>query len=94
MFCYRIDTPPHRNAGSTGSLGRSEISTSTKSPSTIRQGGPGAAHENAKTPLEIKKPPDDSHRRRHGSRSTGSGDADEHHAHEPERKGGRSKPAE
>jgi hypothetical protein len=70
------------------------MSTSTKSPSTIRQGGPGAAHENAKAPLEIKKPPADSNRRRHSSRSGGGGEADEHHAHEPERKGGRSKPAE
>lgn len=69
------------------------MSTSTKSPSTIRQGGPGAAHENAKAPLEIKKPPADSNQRRHSSRS-GGGEADEHHAHEPERKGGRSKPAE
>jgi hypothetical protein len=31
------------------------MSTSTKSPSTIRQGGPGASHENAKARLEIKK---------------------------------------
>ena len=28
------------------------MSTSSKSPNTIRQGGPGASHENAKAPLE------------------------------------------
>jgi hypothetical protein len=30
------------------------MSTSTKTPKSIRQGGPGASHENAKAPLEIK----------------------------------------
>jgi len=30
------------------------MSTSTKIPASIRQGGPGASHENAKAPLEIK----------------------------------------
>lgn len=28
------------------------MSTSTKTPNSIRQGGPGASHENAKAPLE------------------------------------------
>lgn len=69
------------------------MSTSTKSPSTIRQGGPGASHENAKAPLEIKKPPADSQRRSHSSRSGGGGEADLHHSHDPERKGGGSRPA-
>lgn len=32
------------------------MSTSTKSRASIRQGGPGAAHENAKARTEIKKP--------------------------------------
>ncbi len=36
------------------------MSTSTKTPASIRQGGPGASHENAKAPLDIKKPPADS----------------------------------
>lgn len=44
------------------------MSTSTKSPSTIRQGGLGASHENAKAPLEIKKPPAVSPRRSHSTR--------------------------
>lgn len=29
------------------------MSTSKKTPASIRQGGPGASHENAKEPLEI-----------------------------------------
>jgi hypothetical protein len=70
------------------------MSTSTKSPSTIRQGGPGASHENAKRPLEIKKPAADSSKRRRSSRSGGGGEADIHHSHEPERKGGGSRPAD
>jgi hypothetical protein len=69
------------------------MSTSTKSPSTIRQGDPGASHENAKAPLEIKKPPADSQRRRYSTRSDGGGEADQHHSHDPERKGGGSRPA-
>src|SRR5437016_3531229 len=35
------------------------MSTSTKTPASIRQRGPGASHENAKAPLQIKKPPPD-----------------------------------
>ena len=35
------------------------MSTSTKTRASIRQGGPGAAHENAKARTEIKKPPAD-----------------------------------
>lgn len=31
--------------------------TSTKIPASIRQGGPGASHENAKAPLESRNPP-------------------------------------
>lgn len=33
------------------------MSTSTKTPASIRQGGPGASHENAKEPLHVEKPP-------------------------------------
>jgi hypothetical protein len=69
------------------------MSTSTKSPSTIRQGGPGASHENAKAPLEIKKPPADSPQRSRSTRSGGGGESDRHHSHDPERKGGGSRPA-
>lgn len=69
------------------------MSTSTKAPQTIRQGGPGASHENAKEPLEIRKPPADEDRRRHARISGGGGERDSHHTHEPERKGGGSRPA-
>jgi hypothetical protein len=68
------------------------MSTSSKSPTTIRQGGPGASHENAKAPLDAKKPaaqPNDQRSRVSG----GGGEADRHHSHEPERKGGGSRPA-
>lgn len=70
------------------------MSTSSKSPSTIRQGGPGASHENAKAPLKIEKPPADSDQRRHSKISGGGGERDEHHGHEPEQKGGRTHPAD
>ncbi len=33
------------------------MSTSTKTPASIRQGGPGASHENARAPLDVNKPP-------------------------------------
>lgn len=68
------------------------MSTSSKNPSSIRQGGPGAAHENAKAPLDVKKPgpvPRDQKSRISG----GGGEADSHHSHESERKGGGSRPA-
>jgi hypothetical protein len=68
------------------------MSTSSKSPSTIRQGGPGASHENAKAPLEVKKPAAQPNDQRSGV-SGGGGEADRHHSHEPERKGGGSRPA-
>lgn len=63
------------------------MSTSTKHPNTIRQGGPGASHENAKAPLEIKKPPADSDRRLKSKVSGGGGEKDKHHSHDPSRKG-------
>ncbi len=54
------------------------MSTSKKTPASIRQGGPGASHENAKKPLEVPKPgaaPDD-----HKSNvSGGGGERDSHH---------------
>lgn len=63
------------------------MSTSSKSPNTIRQGGPGAAHENAKAPLKADKPgPDAGHQ--HSRVSGGGGEADSHHTHDPDMKGG------
>lgn len=64
------------------------MSTSTKTPNSIRQGGPGASHENAKERLHIEKPPADSDRRRHSRVSGGGGERDSHHTHNPEMKGG------
>jgi hypothetical protein len=69
------------------------MSTSRKISTTIRQGGPGASHENAKAPLEIKKPPAVSDRRKKSTVSGGGGEKDSHHRHEPERKGGGTRPA-
>lgn len=66
------------------------MSTSSKSPGTIRQGGPGAAHENAKAPLDPGKPgavPADKPR---SVVSGGGGERDSHHTHAAERKGGGS----
>ena len=59
------------------------MSTSEKHPNTIRQGGPGASHENAKAPLDPKKPdaaPKDGRDRSHSS--SGGGEQDSHHTHD------------
>ena len=64
------------------------MSTSTKTPNNIRQGGPGASHENAKERLHIEKPPAASDRRHHSRVSGGGGERDSHHTHNPEMKGG------
>ncbi|MGY4625184.1 hypothetical protein [Bradyrhizobium sp. USDA 4486] len=65
------------------------MSTSTKTPNSIRQGGPGASHENAKAPLEVKKPAPDP-QRSHSRVSGGGGERDSHHRHDPADKGGRA----
>lgn len=70
------------------------MSTSRKTPASIRQGGPGAAHENAKAPLEVEKPAPDDDRRSHSRVSGGGGERDSHHTHAPESKGGGSRPAD
>jgi hypothetical protein len=63
------------------------MSTSKKSPATIRQGGPGASHENAKAPLQVKKPPPESDLKRRSKVSGGGGERDSHHTHNPSMKG-------
>jgi hypothetical protein len=68
------------------------MSTSKKTPASIRQGGPGASHENAKAPLKIVKPPAADPRRTRSAVSGGGGERDSHHTHDPEKKGG-SRPA-
>ena len=63
------------------------MSTSSKSPNTIRQGGPGASHENANDPLDPKKPgsePKDQRDRSHTS--GGGGEQDSHHTHDARKK--------
>ncbi|KAB0266290.1 MAG: hypothetical protein K0S56_2930 [Microvirga sp.] len=69
------------------------MSTSTKTPNTIRQGGPGASHENAKAPLDVKKPPPVSDQRERSTVSGGGGERDSHHTHDSEKKGGGTRPA-
>ena len=64
------------------------MSTSSKTPASVRQGGPGAAHENAKAPLDVKKPPADPQNRTRSKVSGGGGEHDRHHSHDPDRKGG------
>lgn len=58
------------------------MSTSTKTLNTIRQGGPGASHENAQAPLQVKKPPSDDPLRGHSRVSGGGGEQDSRHTHE------------
>lgn len=65
------------------------MSTSTKAPQTIRHGGPGASHENAKKPVEISKPPADEDKRHRAKVSGGGGERDSHHTHDARSKGGR-----
>jgi hypothetical protein len=62
------------------------MSTSTKSPQTIRQGGPGASHENAKAPKQVEKPPAKSESKTRSDVSGGGGEKDRHHTHDPQRK--------
>ncbi|MBP0437653.1 hypothetical protein [Tianweitania sediminis] len=69
------------------------MSTSSKTPASIRQGGPGASHENAKDPLDPKKPGADSDQRNRSNVSGGGGEPDSHHTHHSEKKGGGSHPA-
>ncbi len=64
------------------------MSTSKKSPATIRQGGPGAAHVNAKKPLQVDKPPADDPMRKRSKVSGGGGEADVHHRHASRGKAG------
>lgn len=67
------------------------MSTSSKTSASIRQGGPGASHENAKAPLDIEKPPPDDERRPRSRVSGGGGERDKHHSHDPGAKGGGSR---
>ena len=60
-----------------------------RNPTADRWGGPGASHENAKQarPDPTVKDRDDADRySRHSKVSGGGGEADVHHAHDPDRK--------
>lgn len=61
------------------------MSTSTKTPASIRHGGPGASHQDASDPVKIDKKAAEETRR--GNVSGGGGEHDSHHTHEPTRKG-------
>ncbi|HET7413069.1 MAG TPA: hypothetical protein VFJ18_10445 [Pararhizobium sp.] len=64
------------------------MSTSEKTPNSIRQGGPGSSQQNAKEPLDIKKPPADEDERNRSKVSGGGGERDRRHTHDPAAKGG------
>ena len=63
------------------------MSTSKKTEASIRQGGPGASHENAQGPLDPKKTQAEPENRTRSKVSGGGGEADRHHSHHPDRKG-------
>jgi len=65
------------------------VSTSKKTPASIRQGGPGASHENAKAPLNIPKPGAEPDNRSRSKVSGGGGERDSHHTHDSAMKGGK-----
>lgn len=63
------------------------MSASTKAPQSIRHGGPGSSHENARKSPGIRKPPADDETRQVRV-SGGGGERDSHRLHDPARKGG------
>jgi hypothetical protein len=67
------------------------MSTSAKSPNTIRNGGPGASHENAKQAPDPKKSESNATQRNRSKVSGGGGERDSHHTHDPDKKGGQPK---
>lgn len=62
------------------------MSTSEKTPNSIRQGGPGSSHQDANEPRRDLKPPKDDLQRTRSDVSGGGGVADRHHTHDPDRK--------
>lgn len=64
------------------------MSTSQKTPASIRQGGPGSSRQNQKAPLEVPKPPAEPDRASRSKVSGGGGEPDRHHSHDAKRKGG------
>lgn len=62
------------------------MSTSEKHSNTVRQGGPGASHEDAKAPKDPRKPAAESDRDSTSDVSGGGGERDRRHSRDPERK--------
>ncbi|WP_443750151.1 hypothetical protein [Asticcacaulis solisilvae] len=59
---------------------------STKTPNSVRWGGPGASHENARQPPEIDRHKADPPELHVSHVSGGGGEADRHHGHKAEYK--------
>lgn len=64
--------------------------SSEKTPASIRHGGPGASHENAKEPSEPRAPTatgrDAPGKDGHADVSGGGGEQDDHHTRDPKLK--------
>ncbi|MDQ0456490.1 hypothetical protein [Rhizobium paknamense] len=58
------------------------MSTSSKHPATIRQGGPGSSEQNAKSPLDLRKPSAIPDNKATSRVSGGGGEKDSHHTHD------------
>lgn len=69
---------------------RDKSMTSSKKPNSIRHGGPGASHENAKRPVRQKQQLAQSEQKSRSKISGGGGERDSHHTHDPEKKGGQT----
>ena len=67
------------------------MSTSDKTPASIRQGGPGASHENAKESLQEKKGAPVPDQKRHSQVSGGGRERDKHHIGDAHLKGDTNK---
>ena len=65
----------------------------SKTNAAIRHGGPGSSHENAKKPLPETPPKADPNDKARSRVSGGGGERDSHHTHDPEKKGGETRPA-
>jgi hypothetical protein len=62
------------------------MSTSQKTPASIRQGGPGSSQQDATAPLDVRKPPAEPDDRHQSRVSGGGGEKDSHHTHDSKRK--------
>lgn len=65
--------------------------SSKKARASIRHGGPGASHENAKQPPPPGKPSPAPDQKKRSQISGGGGERDSHHTRDAEKKGGGSR---